>query len=79
MQGLNNVTARRYNKKTAVQIAHCAEKLADSELSSKVKCFIAEYLNAASSRGGYSDPNYVHQLKTNPNVAQQQIATLADA
>lgn len=53
----------------------------DSKLSPKVKHFIAEYLkdnNAAASaeRAGYSDPNYGRQILTNPNVAQQQKASI---
>lgn len=47
----------------------------DSKLSPKVKGFIAEYLEhqnatAAVERAGYSDPNYGHQLLTNPEVVQ---------
>jgi len=98
-QGLNYATARRYIKKPAAQSAQksaqekvrsaqtekCAEELVGSNLSPKVKRFIAEYLKdqnatAAAERAGYSDPNYGRQLLTNPNVAQaiaqQQKASL---
>ena len=98
-QGINYATARRYVKKPTAQSAQesaqkkvrnaqkekCAEKLADSKLSPKIKSFIAEYLKdnnatAAAERAGYKDPNYGRQLLTNPNVAQaiaqQQKASL---
>ena len=53
----------------------------DIKLSAKVKGFIAEYLKdnnatAAAARAGYSDPNYGRQLIANPNVAQQQKASI---
>lgn len=88
-QGLNYASARRYIKKPAAQIAQktaqkkvrtaqtekCAEELVGSNLSPKIKLFIAEFLKdhnatAAAARAGYSDPNYGRQLLTNPNVAQ---------
>lgn len=103
---LNYASARRYIKKSTAQNTElnaqkkvrntkqekCAEELMDSNLSPKIKLFIAEYLKdqnatAAAERAGYSDPNYGRQLIANPNVAQaiahQQKAsiarTLADA
>ena len=99
-QGLNYATARRYIKKPTAQTAQksaqkkvhtaqsekCAEELMDSNLSPKIKLFIAEYLKdqnatAAAERVGYSDPNYGRQLIANPNVAQaiaqQQKASIA--
>lgn len=88
-QGLNYATARRYIKKLSAQKAQkpaqkklrsaqsekCVEELMDSNLSPKIKLFIAEYLKdqnatAAAERAGYSDPNYGRQLIANPNVAQ---------
>lgn len=98
-QGINYATARRYVKKTSAQSAQetaqkkvrnahkekSAEELVGSNLSPKVKSFIAEYLKdnnatAAAERAGYKDPNYGRQLLTNPNVAQaiaqQQKASL---
>jgi hypothetical protein len=50
-------------------------RVGGSQLSPKIKRFIAEYLKdnnatAAAERAGYSDPNYGRQLLTNPNVAQ---------
>lgn len=89
VKGLNYATARRYIKKPsaqsvkklaqkplhAAQKEKCADRLVNSELSPKIKRFIAEYLidhnaSAAAERAGYSDPNYGRQLITNPNVAQ---------
>lgn len=89
VKGLNYATARRYIKKPsaqsvkklaqkplhAAQKKKCADRLVNSELSPKIKRFIAEYLidhnaSAAAERAGYSDPNYGRQLITNPNVAQ---------
>ncbi|ESN54777.1 TPA: terminase small subunit [Enterobacter roggenkampii] len=100
VKGLNYATARRYIKKPsaqsvkklaqkplhAAQKEKCADRLVNSELSPKIKRFIAEYLidhnaSAAAERAGYSDPNYGRQLITNPNVAQaiaqQQKASIA--
>lgn len=99
-QGLNYATARRYIKKPSAQFVQknaqkkfrsaqtekCAEELVDSNLSPKIKLFIAEYIKdqnatAAAERAGYSDPNYGRQLIANPNVAQaiaqQQKASIA--
>lgn len=99
VKGLNYATARRYIKKPsaqsvkklaqkplhAAQKEKCADRLVNSELSPKIKRFIAEYLidhnaSAAAERAGYSDPNYGRQLITNPNVAQaiaqQQTASI---
>jgi len=99
-QGLNYASARRYIKKPSAQSAQkpaqkkersaqtekCAEELMDSNLSPKIKLFIAEYLKdqnamVAAERAGYSDPNYGRQLIANPNVAQaiaqQQKASIA--
>lgn len=99
-QGLNYATARRYIKKPSAQTAQkpaqkkmrttnkeqSAEELVESNLSTKIKLFIAEYIKdqnatAAAARAGYSDPNYGRQLITNPNVAQaiaqQQKASIA--
>lgn len=99
-QGLNYATARRHIKKPAAQCAQknaqkkvrsaqtekCAEELVSSNLSPKIKLFIAEYIKdqnatAAAERAGYSDPNYGRQLIANPNVAQaiaqQQKASIA--
>ncbi|QCE29039.1 terminase small subunit [Enterobacter bugandensis] len=89
VKGLNYATARRYIKKPsaqsvkklaqkplhAAQKKKCADRLVNSELSPKIKRFIAEYLidhnaSAAAERAGYSDPNYGRQLITNSNVAQ---------
>ncbi|HGH3375783.1 TPA: terminase small subunit [Enterobacter ludwigii] len=87
-QGTNYATARRYIKKPSAQTAQkpaqkeqSAEELVDLKLNAKVKRFIAEYLKdnnatAAAARAGYSDPNYGRQLITNPNVAQQQKASI---
>lgn len=88
-QELNYATARRYIKKPTAhnpqksaqkkmrtaQAGKSAEKLVESDLSPKLKRFVAEYLKdqnatAAAERAGYSDPNYGRQLITNPNVAQ---------
>ncbi|HCM9478702.1 TPA: terminase small subunit [Enterobacter roggenkampii] len=100
VKGLNYATARRYIKKPsaqsvkklaqkplhAAQKEKCADRLVNSELSPKIKRFIAEYLidhnaSAAAERAGYSDPNYGRQLITNPNVVQaitqQQKASIA--
>ncbi|WP_449568568.1 terminase small subunit [Lelliottia nimipressuralis] len=99
-QGLNYATARRYIKKPSAQSTQkpaqkklrsaqtdkCAEELVGSNLSPKLKLFVAEYLKdqnatAAAERAGYSDPNYGRQLIANPNVAQaiaqQQKASIA--